>query len=124
MIVFGIHARWMTSTPSLAWRQLSSYVIEDEGLGVRVTKANTQVKKTTKKNALRYEVMGENFAKQMSPPASTALRPSLAGIVRIKRTALLATVSRISQHMHKDSTLMVTKATFPFLLSLPVSEFL
>lgn len=69
--------------------------------------------------------MGENFAKQRSPPANTALRPRLAmGVVRMKRAALLATVSRISQHMHKDSTLMVTRATFPFLLSLPVSEFL
>lgn len=94
-------------------------------MGGRVTKANTQVNKTTKKNALRYEVMGEKFAKQRSPPASTALRPSLAvGVVRMKRTALLATVSRISQNTHKDSTLTVTRATFSFLLSLPVSEFL
>lgn len=99
--------------------------MEDEGLGERVTKANTQVRKTTKKNALRYKVMGENLAKQRSPPARTALRPSLAmGVIRIKRTVLLATISRISQHMHKDSTLMVTRATFSFLLSLPVSEFL
>lgn len=67
--MFGFHAIRIRKILSLALRPLTilSKKETDEGLWGMVTKANTQVKKTTESSALRFKDTGESFAKETSP---------------------------------------------------------